>query len=83
MLETGKECGLTTLQEAHACIMIHYDAYFSIENFNEEYNEYLCELRELDFTQVTEKGEQLRDMTIQECLDKLEGTLYQQANRGY
>lgn len=36
MLDIGKVCGLNTVRECYENVMCHYDAFFLVDNINEE-----------------------------------------------
>lgn len=39
MIQLGYDCGLTTVTQAYSCLMNHYDAFFLIEQINEQVSE--------------------------------------------
>jgi hypothetical protein len=49
MLLIGQDCGLETLSEAYQNYMGHYDAFFSIENFETEMKEFINEMTRIGF----------------------------------
>lgn len=88
MLELGQECGLQTASEAYSNVMMHWDAFFTYANVDEEERVFRDELIELGFLKL--KGEAhdeqyytFGDLTIEEALRTLNATPYVKAGRGY
>jgi hypothetical protein len=56
MLEIGRECGLTYLEEAHYNYMNHYDCFFLIDKFQEQCVDFTNELVKYDLVGTDEDG---------------------------
>jgi hypothetical protein len=69
MLEVAQGCELKTLQEAYDNYMLHYDMFFLIEKYQEQYSEFVAELYDLGLA----NNEMMVDMTIEAVLEKLCG----------
>jgi len=44
MIQVGKDCGLSTLEEAYNNYMNHYDCFFLIEKFHEQLRVFAVDL---------------------------------------
>jgi len=58
MLEVGKECGLQTVRECYDNVMMHYDVFFSIDNYDKETNDFENDIDKygLELADNTEEG---------------------------
>ena len=67
MLEVGESCGLNDLEEAYDHYMSHYDMFFLIEDYTNQYVAFVKKLKE--------SGLLLKDMSLKRCTIKeaLEG----------
>jgi len=64
MLEIGKECGLSDIEQAYSQVMTHYDVFFFGSKEQGKFND---ELRNSPFVE----NNFFKDLTIDECLEKL------------
>lgn len=71
LLEIGKGCGLEHIEEAYNNYMLHYDLFFSLDNYREQYNELIKELKSFCLLEETEDGLYLVDISIEEALEKI------------
>lgn len=44
MIQIGKDCGLSTLDEAYSNYLNHYDMFFLIEKYNEQLRDFVVDL---------------------------------------
>ena len=68
MLEIGKGCGLSTVQEAYDNYMNHYDMFFLIEDYTNQYIKFVQDLKETGFVN---KDMTLKDFSIIEGLERV------------
>lgn len=65
MLSIAKECGLTTLEEAHTHYMMHYDYFFLISDFFNQHQKFVEELRKFE---MVDENLTLKELSIEEAL---------------
>ena len=67
MLKVGRDCGLLMVEEAYNNYMHHYDMFFLIEDYTNQYIKFVQDLKEAKLLK--------KDMTLRHCLieDALEG----------
>lgn len=70
MLELGKNCGLSMLEEAYKNYMLHYDCFFLIANYEEQYNKFK---KDIDMQGWIDLNGYLIKTTIEDCLKQLDG----------
>jgi len=69
MLEIGKDCGLSTLAEAYGHYMCHYDLFFLISNYSEQYGVFRDNLIDLGFVDTATM--ELIDVSIDSALKRV------------
>lgn len=69
MLEIGKGCGLSTVQQAYDNYMSHYDLFFLIEDYTNQYIKFVQDLKEAN---LLKKDSMIRHCTIEDALEGLE-----------
>ena len=67
MLDIGKACELHTVEESYDNYMGHYDCFFLIEKYGEQYNRFLGELKALGLV----VDNRIVDMPIDEAIKKV------------
>lgn len=67
LLQVGYDCGLDTIGEAYSMVLSHYDAFFIIENIENELEELHQELKYLDILNA--------DINIIDAANKINYTL--------
>lgn len=79
MLVLGKECGLQTLSESYSNLMLHWDAFFSYANYDEEAREFHEAMKQAGLLEAHGEGDELyyvcATMTIDEALEALNESL--------
>lgn len=71
-LEIGKGCGLDHIEEAYNNYMLHYDLFFIIDKYAEQYKEFIDELHEHNLLETTDEGLMLLDISIDEALERID-----------
>lgn len=58
MLDVGKDIGLETVRECYDNVMLHYNAFFSIDNYDKETNDFENDIDKygLDLDDTVEQG---------------------------
>lgn len=56
MIEIGMDCGLQSVEEAYYNYMNHYDCFFLIKNYQQQYRDFLRDLGIADLQEETEVG---------------------------
>lgn len=67
MLQVGYSCGLSTLDEAYSQYMSHYECFFLIDKYQEQYAVFVQELKDLGFTEQIDGVNELLSLSIDAC----------------
>ena|ERR1019366_4819350 len=70
MLEIGRDCGLSMLGEAYQNYMNHYDCFFLIEDYTNQYDKFVADLTVAGLVTYVDAFPHLLDMTIEQALIK-------------
>lgn len=72
MLEVGKGCGLSHIEEVYDDYMRHFDLFFLISDYSNQYGIFLKELEDSKLIYKTEGGRySFFDLSIEEALNLL------------
>jgi hypothetical protein len=69
MLTIADGCGLTHIEEAYFNYTRHYDLFFDIKNYNDQYVNLVQELKKYGFVN---KDMTLKDISVKEGLERVE-----------
>jgi hypothetical protein len=73
MLNIGKECGLNKTSEAYSAMMLHWDAFFTYEAYQQESREFHDEMKRIGLLTEQEDGYfTFSNRTIDEALEIVE-----------
>lgn len=71
MLMIGKDMGFEYIYEAYDSYMMHYDCFFLLDKYEEQYEEFLKEMKIYGF--VADNGCELKNLTIDQALIMMRG----------
>lgn len=72
MLEIGREMKLSSLEEAFSTYIRHYDCFFKISKYEEQYTKFAKDIEKLGWFKETEDGRELIDISIESALEQYE-----------
>ena len=76
MLLLGKDVGLETLSEAYSNYMNHYDCFFLIDSFDQQYVEFKREIEDFKLTEKQGDTVNLKNLSIDEAIKIVSGVYH-------